>query len=147
MLSALWKDYLRSNQIPVLLRPFKRLLTNPMGLNYLRARISYGDRESEIVCSQKFVFNLEFSSWTAVGKFFGKAKVISAMSADSDPCFVPWLPACDFQYFLVLYCIHTKKLSCLKSAVAFDMNDILYEFKNYITFSLPCSTKSKLGEM
>ena len=30
----------------------------------------------------------------------------------------------------VLYCIHTKKLSCLKSGVEFDMNDILYEFKN-----------------
>ena len=29
-----------------------------------------------------------------------------------------------------LYCIHTKKLSCLKSGVKFDMNDILYEFKN-----------------
>ena len=29
-----------------------------------------------------------------------------------------------------LYCIHTKKLSCLKSGVEFDMNDILYEFKN-----------------
>ena len=28
------------------------------------------------------------------------------------------------------YCIHTKKLSCLKSGVEFDMNDILYEFKN-----------------
>ena len=26
-----------------------------------------------------------------------------------------------------LYCIHTKKLSCLKSGVEFDMNDILYE--------------------
>ena len=29
-----------------------------------------------------------------------------------------------------LYCIHTKTLSCLKSGVEFDMNDILYEFKN-----------------
>ena len=28
-----------------------------------------------------------------------------------------------------LYRIHTKKLSCLKSGVEFDMNDILYEFK------------------
>ena len=28
------------------------------------------------------------------------------------------------------YCIYTKKLSCLKSGVEFDMNDILYEFKN-----------------
>ena len=28
-----------------------------------------------------------------------------------------------------LYCIHTKKLTCLKSGVEFDMNDILYEFK------------------
>ena len=28
-----------------------------------------------------------------------------------------------------LYCIHTKKLSCLKSGVEFDMNDNLYEFK------------------
>ena len=26
--------------------------------------------------------------------------------------------------------IHTKKLSCLKYVVEFDMNDILYEFKN-----------------
>ena len=34
------------------------------------------------------------------------------------------LPSC------FLYCIHTKKLSCLKSGVEFDMNDILYEFKN-----------------
>ena len=32
--------------------------------------------------------------------------------------------------FEILYCIHTKKLSCLKSGVEFDMNDILYEFKN-----------------
>ena len=32
--------------------------------------------------------------------------------------------------FIMLYCIHTKKLSCLKSGVEFDMNDILYEFKN-----------------
>ena len=32
--------------------------------------------------------------------------------------------------FSDLYCIHTKKLSCLKSGVEFDMNDILYEFKN-----------------
>ena len=31
---------------------------------------------------------------------------------------------------IYLYCIHTKKLSCLKSGVEFDMNDILYEFKN-----------------
>ena len=31
---------------------------------------------------------------------------------------------------VVLYCIHTKKLSCLKSGVEFDMNDILYEYKN-----------------
>ena len=30
----------------------------------------------------------------------------------------------------ILYCIHTKKLSCLKSGVEFDMNDILYEFKD-----------------
>ena len=30
----------------------------------------------------------------------------------------------------LLYCIHTKKLSCLKNGVEFDMNDILYEFKN-----------------
>ena len=29
-----------------------------------------------------------------------------------------------------LYCIQTKKLSCLKSGLEFDMNDILYEFKN-----------------
>ena len=29
----------------------------------------------------------------------------------------------------LLYCIHTKKLSCLKSGVQFDMNDNLYEFK------------------
>ena len=29
-----------------------------------------------------------------------------------------------------LYCIHAKKLSCFKSGVEFDMNDILYEFKN-----------------
>ena len=29
-----------------------------------------------------------------------------------------------------LYCIHTKKLSCLKSGAESDMNDILYEFKN-----------------
>ena len=29
----------------------------------------------------------------------------------------------------LLYCIHTKKLSCLKSGVEFDMNDNLYEFK------------------
>ena len=29
-----------------------------------------------------------------------------------------------------LHCIHTKKLNCLKSGVEFDMNDILYEFKN-----------------
>ena len=28
-----------------------------------------------------------------------------------------------------LYCIHTKKLSCLKSGVEFVMNDNLYEFK------------------
>ena len=28
-----------------------------------------------------------------------------------------------------LYCIHTKKLSCLKSGVESDMNYILYEFK------------------
>ena len=28
-----------------------------------------------------------------------------------------------------LYCIHTKKLSRLKSGVEFDMNDIFYEFK------------------
>ena len=27
-------------------------------------------------------------------------------------------------------CIHTKKLSCLKSGAEFDMNDSLYEFKN-----------------
>ena len=27
-------------------------------------------------------------------------------------------------------CIHTKKLSCLKSGVGFDMNNILYEFNN-----------------
>ena len=33
-----------------------------------------------------------------------------------------------------LYCIHTKKLSCLKSGVEFDMNDILYEFKNLHQF-------------
>ena len=31
--------------------------------------------------------------------------------------------------FRKLYCIHTKKLSCLKSGVEFDMNDILHEFK------------------
>ena len=30
----------------------------------------------------------------------------------------------------VLYCIHTKKLSCFKSDVEFDMNDILYELQN-----------------
>ena len=35
-----------------------------------------------------------------------------------------------FANFIILYCIHTKKLSCLKSGVEFDMNDILYEFKN-----------------
>ena len=29
----------------------------------------------------------------------------------------------------ILYCIHTKKLSRLKSGVEFDMNDIFYEFK------------------
>ena len=34
------------------------------------------------------------------------------------------------QSFVELYCIHTKKLSCLKSGVEFDMNDILYEFNN-----------------
>ena len=28
-----------------------------------------------------------------------------------------------------LYCIHTKKLNCLRSGVEFDMNDIFYEFK------------------
>ena len=28
-----------------------------------------------------------------------------------------------------LHCIHTKKLSCLRSSVEFDMNDIFYEFK------------------
>ena len=33
-------------------------------------------------------------------------------------------------WLLVLYCIHTKKLSCLKSGAEFDMNAILYEFKN-----------------
>ena len=32
------------------------------------------------------------------------------------------------------YCIHTKNLSCLKSGVEFDMNDILYEFKNLHQF-------------
>ena len=31
--------------------------------------------------------------------------------------------------FRKLYCIHTKKLSCLKSGVEFDKNDILHEFK------------------
>ena len=31
---------------------------------------------------------------------------------------------------LIQYCIHTKKLSCLKCGVEFDMNDILHEFKN-----------------
>ena len=40
-----------------------------------------------------------------------------------------------YSYFLHfyttnLYRIHTKKLSCLKSGVEFDMNDILCEFKN-----------------
>ena len=34
------------------------------------------------------------------------------------------------RYIFLLYCIRTKKLSCLKSRVEFDMNDILYEFKN-----------------
>ena len=29
----------------------------------------------------------------------------------------------------ILYCIHTKTLSCLESGVEFDMNDILNEFK------------------
>ena len=33
-------------------------------------------------------------------------------------------------YRLILYCIHTKKLSCLKSGAEFYMNDILNEFKN-----------------
>ena len=27
------------------------------------------------------------------------------------------------------FCVHTKELSCLKSGVEFDMNDIFYEFK------------------
>ena len=35
-----------------------------------------------------------------------------------------------FPYLCILYCIYTIKLSCLKSGVEFDMNDILYEFKN-----------------
>ena len=29
-----------------------------------------------------------------------------------------------------LYCIHTKKLSCLESGAGFDMNDIFYDFKS-----------------
>ena len=33
-----------------------------------------------------------------------------------------------------LYRIHTKKLSCLKSGVEFDMNDIFYEFKYLLYF-------------
>ena len=33
-----------------------------------------------------------------------------------------------FLFSAVLYCIHTKKLSRLKSGVEFDMNDIFYEF-------------------
>ena len=31
--------------------------------------------------------------------------------------------------YSLLYCIHTKGLSRLKSGVEFDMNDIFYEFK------------------
>ena len=31
---------------------------------------------------------------------------------------------------VIKVCIHTKKISFLKSGVEFDMNDILYEFKN-----------------
>ena len=34
----------------------------------------------------------------------------------------------------MLYCIHTKKLSCLKSGVEFDMNHILYEYKELTPF-------------
>ena len=31
---------------------------------------------------------------------------------------------------IILHSHQNKKLSCLKSGVEFDMNDILYEFKN-----------------
>ena len=45
----------------------------------------------------------------------------------------PRILVLNFEPTCQLYCIHTKKLSCLsclKSGVEFDMNDILYEFKN-----------------
>ena len=41
-----------------------------------------------------------------------------------------WLTPSQLEFLNLWYCIHTKKLSCLKSGVEFDMNDILYEFKS-----------------
>ena len=48
-----------------------------------------------------------------------------------------------------LHCIHTKKLSCLKSCVEFDMNDILYEIKNlhYFKDSLTFGVKAVLTSL
>ena len=42
------------------------------------------------------------------------------------------------KYAAYIYCIHTKKLSCLKSGAEFYMNDILNEFKNLhlLTFDM-----------
>ena len=41
----------------------------------------------------------------------------------------------NLRYLIVtLYCIHTKKLHCLRSGVEFDMNDIFYEFKYFHHF-------------
>ena len=63
----------------------------------------------------------ETSEWqTAPSKYTGLG---AAMAAEL-------MIGCWFGIGVVLYCIHTKMLSCLKSGVEFDMNDILYELKN-----------------
>ena len=46
-----------------------------------------------------------------------------------------------------IYCIHTKTLSCLRSSVEFDMNDIFYEFKysHHFQESLPFGVNAVLN--
>ena len=44
-----------------------------------------------------------------------------------------------------LYCIHTKKLSCLRSGVEFDMNDIFYEFKYLQPLLRPLNFQCECG--
>ena len=87
----------------------------------------------------KDVFSLDRQSYVGTLPVKCRKPLVSVLQLNPDPPYVlqdglkdscPCRHLTTFpQNVFMLYCIHIQKLSCLRSGVKFDTNDIFYEFK------------------